>query len=229
MAIQCTLNSKAVPVVLPPPSPHSYWLPSSKKLYCWCRPSQLIISQLVPVDPLDLECKQSQLIPSTSLTTHNCDRVGAPTTMRDLFLLTVLQLCLLISVSASEFASLSGDTSVSISTATASTSRKELPHQVLIGYAFSNYTNVRAAVMEDGVNVVIWAFMDIRSSDKGVDMVDPDVSLVARRDLENMNDEQVEGNTQHHHQQSTAQIKTNLDLNAISSLIQELNLSLIHI
>lgn len=145
--------------------------------------------------------------------------------MRDLFLLTVLQLCLLISVSASEFASLSGDTSVGISTATASTSRKELPHHVLIGYAFSNYTNVRAAVMEDGVNVVIWAFMDIRSSDKGVDMVDPDVSLVARRDLENMNDEQVEGNTQHHHQQSTAQIKTNLDLNAISSLIQELNTS----
>ena len=38
--------------------------------------------------------------------------------------------------------------------------RRDIPEKVLIGYASHNYSNVMQAVEEDGVNIVIWAFMD---------------------------------------------------------------------
>lgn len=39
--------------------------------------------------------------------------------------------------------------------------RRELPARVLIGYAHREFGQVRRAVLEDGVNVVIWAFLRI--------------------------------------------------------------------
>ncbi|KAL7530946.1 hypothetical protein ACHAWF_003566 [Thalassiosira exigua] len=44
--------------------------------------------------------------------------------------------------------------------------KRDLPQKVLIGYASHNLENVRKAVIEDGVNVVIWAFMDIVAVDE---------------------------------------------------------------
>jgi hypothetical protein len=75
-----------------------------------------------------------------------------------------------------------------------------LPSKVLMGYASSNYTNVINAVTDDLVNVVIWAFADIR-----VDELAP--FTATHRDLS----------------LNSAAIVTNLNLTAVKSTIEHLN------
>jgi hypothetical protein len=76
-----------------------------------------------------------------------------------------------------------------------------LPSKVLMGYASSNYTNVINAVKDDLVNVVIWAFADIRTDDS-------DFATATHRDLSHL---------------SSAAIVTNLNLTAVKSTIEHLN------
>lgn len=76
---------------------------------------------------------------------------------------------------------------------------RQLPAKVLVGYASQNHTNVIDAVIQDGVNVVIWAFIEIRPDD---------LILSTHR---------------HRSMQSSASIVTNLDLTAVNSTIHQLN------
>eukprot|EP00804_Cyclotella_cryptica_P024447 CCRYP_019268-RA/>CCRYP_019268-RA protein AED:0.00 eAED:0.00 QI:246/1/1/1/0.5/0.33/3/786/430 len=111
--------------------------------------------------------------------------------------------------------------------------QRKLPRKVLIGYASSNYTNVLNAVMEDGVNVVIWAFMDVRST--GVHASPSSATEI--RDLSRMQSQGDAGantlvrkliqlraqSSQSYMESTNATITTNLDFNAIASVIQQLN------
>jgi hypothetical protein len=72
-----------------------------------------------------------------------------------------------------------------------------LPDKVLIGYASHNYTNVINSVIEDGVNIVIWAFVDVRS-------IEPVFTI----------DRELTG---------SSTIRTNLDIDAVTSTIDQLN------
>ena len=106
--------------------------------------------------------------------------------------------------------------------------RREIPPKVLIGYASHNYDNVRKAVMQDGVNVVIWAFMDIvsqnGSGDKNVVHVAED-----NHQLISSNRFLAEGSTAELQQQTSslsssfASVKTGLDFQKIKQLIEELD------
>jgi chitinase len=81
--------------------------------------------------------------------------------------------------------------------------KRNIPDRVLIGYTNgNNYTKVKDAVMEDGVNVVIWSFMDIRRRHQ------PDSSLIQRK----LNEIQ-----------SSGYISTNLDLQNVKTFIAELD------
>lgn len=78
-----------------------------------------------------------------------------------------------------------------------------MPSKILMGYASHNYTNVIDTVMQDGVNVVVWAFADIRS----VDDESEQSFLSIQRDLS----------------AAHPSVVTNLNLTAVSSTIQYLN------
>eukprot|EP00804_Cyclotella_cryptica_P003971 CCRYP_013902-RA/>CCRYP_013902-RA protein AED:0.00 eAED:0.00 QI:237/1/1/1/1/1/2/788/430 len=111
--------------------------------------------------------------------------------------------------------------------------QRKLPRKVLIGYSSSNYTNVLNAVMEDGVNVVIWAFMDVRST--GVHASPSSATEI--RDLSRMQSHGDVGahtlvrkiiqlytrSSQTYLESTNATITTNLDFKAIESVIQQLN------
>ena len=125
--------------------------------------------------------------------------------------------------------------------------RREIPPKVLIGYASHNYDdNVRRAVMEDGVNIVIWAFMEIVSSTTNGDVSENEnemqlfESSIVRELQEDQAATEIDqdggGNSnlkqqQHEAIQSAststhnAQIETSLDLDQIKSLIDELDTS----
>ena len=89
------------------------------------------------------------------------------------------------------------------STAAAAVDLPPLPSKILMGYASQNYTNVIDTVMQDGVNVVVWAFADIRSVD---DNSEPSF-LSIQRDLS----------------AAHPSVVTNLNLTAVSSTIHYLN------
>ena len=94
--------------------------------------------------------------------------------------------------------------------------RRTIPRKVLIGYASHSYENVRAAVTDDGVNVVIWAFMEISTNtyDREDEIWRPRNEWLqsSRRSLST--DASVDGDPR---------VKTGLDLAAIASLIEELD------
>ncbi|KAL9181888.1 hypothetical protein ACHAXT_012231 [Thalassiosira profunda] len=88
--------------------------------------------------------------------------------------------------------------------------RRTIPGKVLIGYASHSYENVRKAVTDDGVNVVIWAFMEI--STDTYDHRQDEWLQSSRRTLST--NASVDGDRQ---------VKTGLDLAAIASLIEDLD------
>jgi len=76
---------------------------------------------------------------------------------------------------------------------------RELPDQVLIGYTSGhNYTKVKQSIVNDGVNVVIWSFIDIVATPTS-----PNNTTVSSHN----------GN-----------IRTNLDLQTIASFINQLDI-----
>ncbi|KAL7527886.1 hypothetical protein ACHAXR_003490 [Thalassiosira sp. AJA248-18] len=120
--------------------------------------------------------------------------------------------------------------------------RREIPEKVLIGYVSHAYENVRKAVMEDGVNVVIWAFMDVISADRdgAVDVDDEtiyeeELMAVSSSHRAALSDDNSKNNKSHLggdtlQQQpfggrggATPRIKTELELGKIKALINELD------
>ena len=102
--------------------------------------------------------------------------------------------------------------------------KRDIPEKVLIGYASHAYENVKKAVMEDGVNIVIWAFIDVVNLVIDADevIVNQDgmiekakISSSPRRALMNI--------TTTNNIQTHARIKTGLDLEKIKTLIEELD------
>lgn len=92
------------------------------------------------------------------------------------------------------------------STATALAVRRALPRKMLIGYGH-NCENVRKAV-KDGVNVVIWVFLDIVAVEEG--------SSMHRELLESSEKSSSYSRTR-------AEIRTDLDLEKVRDLINELD------
>ena len=108
--------------------------------------------------------------------------------------------------------------------------KRDIPEKVLIGYASHAYENVKKAVVEDGVNIVIWAFIDIVHvgehqlgdalenevlvNQDGM-MEEARISSSPRRALMNI--------TATNNIQTHARIKTGLDLEKIKTLIEELD------
>ncbi|CAB9498957.1 expressed unknown protein [Seminavis robusta] len=89
---------------------------------------------------------------------------------------------------------------------TRSRNRRPLPAKMLIGYG-TNCDRVRKAV-HDGVNIVIWAFMDIVAVDNEHEDSDHRELLESQTDTDTPR---------------RGRIKTDLDLNGIRQLIQELD------
>jgi len=96
---------------------------------------------------------------------------------------------------------------------------RDIPEKVLIGYASHNYDNVRKAVMEDGVNIVIWAFIEIVSSGDGsveeIKVGEGDYhqpTLMSRQRALNNNSTRPRG-----------EVRTGLDLESIKRLMEELD------
>jgi len=78
---------------------------------------------------------------------------------------------------------------------------RKLPKQVLIGYTSGhNYTKVKQSIVNDGVNVVIWSFIDIIATPTPLSNTDTSTN-----------------NTLGH-------IRTNLDLQSIASFINQLDI-----
>jgi len=97
---------------------------------------------------------------------------------------------------------------------------RQLPSRLLIGYG-SDCTKVRRAV-EDGVNVVIWSFLDIVARRHQLDVP----ATIASGTNEVVSDERRRRDEEQHGESSSnieAEIVTTLDLKSILNLIRELD------
>mmetsp|Transcript_22025 Transcript_22025/g.46455 ORF Transcript_22025/g.46455 Transcript_22025/m.46455 type:complete len:405 (-) Transcript_22025:136-1350(-) len=105
--------------------------------------------------------------------------------------------------------------------ASAASPIRDIPEKVLIGYAGDYYENARKAVVEDGVNIVIWSFVNIVAANDNQEIL-PDGALFStqRRAFSNVPDNAYDPQQR---LKTTAVVKTGLDMGKIKDLIEELD------